>query len=90
MVAIGREFDRHGVPYVVGQMNEGALATAIAVQGAMALSPRLGELYGALGILNDPAGGVTYSDGAVEVSRAPGCGVTLATETLSLLWDSYA
>jgi L-alanine-DL-glutamate epimerase-like enolase superfamily enzyme len=88
MVGIGRRFDRHGVSYVVGQMNEGALATAIAVQGAMALSPRFGELYGALGIENDPADGVTYRDGEVSVPDGPGAGVSLSAGSLALLWDS--
>jgi L-alanine-DL-glutamate epimerase-like enolase superfamily enzyme len=89
MVAIGQRFDRHGVSYVVGQMNEGALATAIAVQGGMALSPRLGELYGALGIQNDPADGVMYHNGEVHVAAGPGAGVSLVTEKLTLLWDSH-
>jgi L-alanine-DL-glutamate epimerase-like enolase superfamily enzyme len=90
MVAIGRTFDRHGVSYVTGQMNEGALATAVAVQAGMALKPRVGELYGALGILNDPGTGVRYSDGTVSVPQMPGVGVSLRHDRLSLLWDSAA
>lgn len=90
LVAIGRRFDRNGVSYVMGQMNEGALATAIAVQAGMALKPRVGELYGALGILNDPGDGVTYGPGSVSVARRPGAGSNLRYDRLSLLWDSEA
>jgi len=90
VVAIGRAFDRHGVSYVMGQMNEGALATAIAVHAGMALEPRLGELYGALGIVNDPGTGVTYRDGAVSVPDQAGVGVSLRPDILALLWDSAA
>lgn len=90
LVAIGRRFDQDGVSYVMGQMNEGALATAIAVQAGMALKPRVGELYGALGILNDPGDGVTYGPGSVSVARRPGAGAQLRHDRLSLLWDSEA
>lgn len=90
LVAIGRRFDEQGVAYVVGQMNEGGLATAAAVQAAMALSPRLGELYGALGIENDPCAGVTYRDGRVAVPQGPGTGVSFRPEGLTHLWESNA
>lgn len=90
LVAIGRRFDQSGVPYVMGQMNEGALATAVAVQAGMALKPRVGELYGALGILNDPGDGVSYGPGSVSVPRQPGVGSRLRHDRLSLLWDSDA
>lgn len=88
LVEIGRRFDRHGVSYVMGQMNEGALATAVAVQAGMALKPRVGELYGALGILNDPGLGVSYKNGAVSVPKTPGVGATLRHDRLSLIWNS--
>ncbi|MCC7047406.1 MAG: mandelate racemase/muconate lactonizing enzyme family protein [Alphaproteobacteria bacterium] len=90
LVAIGRRFDQSGVSYVMGQMNEGALATAIAVQAGMALKPRVGELYGALGILNDPGDGVTYGPGSVSVACRAGAGSSLRHDRLSLLWDSDA
>ncbi|MSO65985.1 MAG: mandelate racemase [Alphaproteobacteria bacterium] len=90
LVAIGRTFDRHGVAYVMGQMNEGALATAVAVQAGMALNPRVGELYGALGIVNDPGAGVSYGPGTVSVPREPGVGVAIRRDRLTLAWDSEA
>jgi L-alanine-DL-glutamate epimerase-like enolase superfamily enzyme len=42
LLEIGRRFDRAGVRYVMGQMNEGTIATAIAVHAGMALSPLVG------------------------------------------------
>lgn len=86
MVEIGRKLSSHGVPYVVGQMNEGALATAIAIHCAMALKPMIGELYGALGILNDPATGVSYEGGKAFVSRGPGTGVEFDRSKAKELW----
>jgi L-alanine-DL-glutamate epimerase-like enolase superfamily enzyme len=88
LVEIGRRFDRHGVPYVVGQMNEGAIATAVAVEAGMALSPRIGELYGALGIENDAGAGVVYERGRVCVPAGPGIGVALRRDRVRLLWCS--
>jgi L-alanine-DL-glutamate epimerase-like enolase superfamily enzyme len=86
MVKIGRMLSKHGVPYVVGQMNEGALATAIAIHCAMALDPMIGELYGALGILNDPATGVRYEKGKACVGRGPGTGVEFDPSKTNDLW----
>jgi len=88
LVEIGRRFDRHGVSYVVGQMNEGAIATAVAVHAAMVLSPRISELYGALGIVNDAGAGVVYERGRVFVPPGPGIGVTLRRDMARLLWCS--
>lgn len=88
LVEIGRRFDRHGVPYVMGQMNEGAIATAIAVQAGMALSPRIGELYGALGIEDDAGAGVVYDRGRVFVPAGPGIGVVLQRDRIRPLWCS--
>jgi L-alanine-DL-glutamate epimerase-like enolase superfamily enzyme len=88
LLEIGRRFDRRGVRYVMGQMNEGAIATAIAVHAGMALSPLVGELYGALGIENDVAEGVSYRDGRVYVPDGPGIGVTLKRGFAVPLWSS--
>jgi L-alanine-DL-glutamate epimerase-like enolase superfamily enzyme len=88
LVEIGRRFDRHGVPYVVGQMNEGAIATAVAIEAGMALSPCIGELYGALGIENDAGAGVVYERGRVFVPAGAGIGVTLRRDRVRLLWCS--
>ncbi|HTS94233.1 MAG TPA: mandelate racemase/muconate lactonizing enzyme family protein [Stellaceae bacterium] len=87
MVKIGRTLSSHGVPFVVGQMNEGALATAIAIHCAMALEPMIGELYGALGILNDPATGVRYEHGRALVAHGPGTGSTFDPSKAKEIWS---
>ena len=88
LVEIGRRLDRDGVPYVVGQMNEGTIATAVAVHAAMALSPRIGELYGALGIENDAGAGILYQRGRVFVPAGAGIGVALQRDKVRFLWCS--
>jgi L-Ala-D/L-Glu epimerase / N-acetyl-D-glutamate racemase len=88
LIEIGRCFDRHNVPYVVGQMNEGAIATAIAVEAGMALSPWFGELYGALGIEDDAANGVSYNRGRVFTPAGPGIGLVLRRDKVRPLWSS--
>ena len=90
VVEIGRQLDQHGVSYVMGQMNEGGLATAVAVQAGMVLEPRVGELYGALGVIDDPAAGVTYRNGSVSTQNQPGVGVIVDTRRLNALWESNA
>ena len=88
VVDIGRRLDQHDVPYVMGQMNEGALATAVAVQAGMVLKPKVGELYGALNIDNDPGSGVAYRAGTVSTRRQAGVGVSIDEERLKLRWRS--
>jgi len=90
LVAMARKFDAADVGYVVGQMNEGAVATAVAVQAAMVVSPIVGELYGALGIENDPGSGVAYSNGCVGLPKLPGLGIGVERALMSLLWDSHS
>lgn len=64
-----------GVPFMIGQMNEGAVATAAALHLAVATRPLHAELYGADGLVNDPAEGLAYADGLVSVVDAPGLGL---------------
>lgn len=62
-------------PVMIGQMNEGALATAATLAAAAALRPRWGELYGADNLVDDPFDGIVYADGGVAVSGRLGFGV---------------
>lgn len=71
-----RRLEAAGVPYMIGQMNEGGLATAAAAHLALATSPVAAELYGADGLTDDPAPGLTYEDGRITVPSAPGLGLT--------------
>jgi len=64
-----------GVPFMIGQMNEGGAATAAALHVACASQPAFAELYGADGLDDDPAPGIVYADGQVRAGRQPGLGV---------------
>jgi L-alanine-DL-glutamate epimerase-like enolase superfamily enzyme len=77
LVAAAQRLAGAGISVMVGQMNEGALATAAAVSAAMAVRPRHAELYGAYGIADDPARGLAYRDGAACLEGSIGSGVVL-------------
>lgn len=74
-LAAARALRAAGVPFMIGQMNEGGLATAAALHLACATQPDHAELYGADGLTNDPAPGLTYRDGRVTAPLAPGLGL---------------
>jgi L-alanine-DL-glutamate epimerase-like enolase superfamily enzyme len=63
------------IRYVIGQMNEGMLATAAAAHLALASAPKYAELYGADGIVADPTPGGVHVNGHVVVPDGPGLGV---------------
>ena len=50
-----RRLSRAGVPFMIGQMNEGGAATAAALHVACATPPAFAELYGADGLVDDRA-----------------------------------
>lgn len=77
LVAQTRALQAAGIGVMVGQMNEGALATAAAAQAALAVRPPHAELYGAYGIAGDPARGLSYCDGAARLAEPIGIGVAL-------------
>lgn len=64
-----------GIGVMVGQMDEGRLATAAAVQCAAAARPTSGELWGFQRVAEDVATGVEVRDGHVLVPPGPGLGV---------------
>tara|TARA_R110002020_G_scaffold475295_2_gene709449 strand:- start:5910 stop:7001 length:1092 start_codon:yes stop_codon:yes gene_type:complete len=70
-----RELKAANIPFMIGQMNESAVATAAALHLAVAVRPLHAELYGADGIVDDPAEGLTYAGGRVAVRHAPGLGL---------------
>ena len=81
-MAAARRLSAAGVPFMIGQMNEGGVATAAALHTACASAPAYRELYGADGLADDPASGLTYADGAVSVGASSGLGITFdATRT---------
>lgn len=84
-VAAARQLRAAGVPFMIGQMNEGTLATSAAVQVAYATQPDFAELYGADGLGDDPAEGVRYANGQVEVAFDDGLGVRLDVSKTQLI-----
>jgi L-alanine-DL-glutamate epimerase-like enolase superfamily enzyme len=63
------------LPVLMGQMNEGMLATATAAHLALASSAKYAELYGSDGIVDDPTPGHVHENGRVRVPDGPGLGV---------------
>jgi L-alanine-DL-glutamate epimerase-like enolase superfamily enzyme len=88
MMEAARKLRTAGVPFMIGQMNEGAAATAAALHCACAARPAFAELYGADGLADDPARGISYRDGAVEADGGPGLGVTFDPSRTRLIWES--
>ncbi len=76
VVACGRRLQSAGIGVMVGQMNEGGVATAAALHAALALAPHHAELYGADGLVDDPSLGLDYGAGDVGVAEAAGLGLT--------------
>jgi L-alanine-DL-glutamate epimerase-like enolase superfamily enzyme len=76
-----------GVGVMIGQMNEGAMATAITAHCVMALKPRFAELYGCYGLLDDVTPGVTYANGAVRIPNGPGIGVMFEKNRCTKVWS---
>lgn len=73
------------IPFMLGQMNEGGVATAAALHLACATGPTFAELYGADGLADDPASGLFYAEGQLTGSQAPGLGLTVDLSKTSLL-----
>jgi len=89
-IAAARRLAAAGVPFMIGQMNEGGGATAAAYHCAVATAPAHAELYGADGLTDDPVAGVTYADGRIDLTRAGGLGVSLDPSHLNCIWELKA
>ncbi|MFE0587987.1 MULTISPECIES: mandelate racemase/muconate lactonizing enzyme family protein [Pantoea] len=74
-LAAARRLQAAGVPFMIGQMNEGHAATAAALQLCRVLQPQYAELYGADGLTDDPVSGLLYQHGSVQVTDSYGLGV---------------
>lgn len=75
-LAAARRLASAGVPFMIGQMNEGGTATAAALHAACATRPAFAELYGADGLVDDPCPGLAYAEGRLRVAAGPGLGVS--------------
>jgi L-alanine-DL-glutamate epimerase-like enolase superfamily enzyme len=72
-----------GLELMIGQTNEGGLATAAAAHCALAVKARYLELYGSEGLAEDPASGFALRQGAATIAERPGLGVTLDVSRLT-------
>lgn len=86
-VAAARLLSTAGIPFMIGQMNEGAAATAAALHVACATSPAFAELYGADGLIDDPVSGVSYMAGTVHADHASGLGVAFDAAATHLIGE---
>ena len=75
-----------GVGVMIGQMNEGAMATAITAHCVMAMKPEFAELYGCYGLLDDVTPGVTYANGAILIPNGIGIGVMFEKNRCAKVW----
>jgi L-alanine-DL-glutamate epimerase-like enolase superfamily enzyme len=73
------------IPFMIGQMNEGSVATAAALHLACASDPAFAELYGADGLINDPASGLSYRDGQLIGTQSAGLGLAFDLKKTHLL-----
>ena len=87
VVDVARRMHDAGVGVMVGQMNEGSMATALTIQCAMAAEPEFGELYGCYGLLDDPASGVRYADGRAYLPGKPGIGLEFEPSKTTTVWE---
>lgn len=76
LMRAAKKLKQANVPFMIGQMNEGNVATAAAIAASLAMAPEHAELYGADGLKDDPARGVCYHDGMVSMHDSYGLGVS--------------
>lgn len=84
-VRAARRLNAAGIPFMIGQMNEGAAATAAALHVAHACQPAHAELYGADGLGNDPVSGLTYLQGLVSSDALTGLGISFDPDCAELI-----
>jgi L-alanine-DL-glutamate epimerase-like enolase superfamily enzyme len=88
LIEAAKRFTDGGITVMVGQMNEGAAATAAAAHCALAMGSVRNELYGADGINDDPASGLRYDDGCLWLPPGPGIALVPDVTKLTLLWEN--
>jgi L-alanine-DL-glutamate epimerase-like enolase superfamily enzyme len=88
LMEAARKLAAAGASFMVGQMNEGAAATAAALHCTCATCPVFAELYGADGLDDDPVRGISYREGAVKADPGPGLGVNFDAAKTHLIWEN--
>jgi L-alanine-DL-glutamate epimerase-like enolase superfamily enzyme len=79
-----------GIPYMVGQMDEGMVATAAAVQCAAASRATFFEVHGHRRVATQPFSGIQVDGGSVIVPRGPGLAVDVDERPLRLVFLARA
>jgi L-alanine-DL-glutamate epimerase-like enolase superfamily enzyme len=74
-------------PYLIGQMDEGMLATAAAVQCALCANALSYELWGYQRVASQPFTGLSLEAGHMLAPASPGLGVTVDEAALRPLWS---
>ncbi|WP_080834320.1 mandelate racemase/muconate lactonizing enzyme family protein [Cohnella massiliensis] len=89
MMAVAESF---GLPYMLGQMDEGRLATAALVQIAAASKAGHFEVWGFQRVRpeDDPVSGLAIAGGSVIVPAGPGLGVTVDESQLEPIFSVRA
>ena len=87
VVHLARRFMDAGIAVMIGQMNEGSAATALAAYCAIAVRPAHAELYGAYGLLDDATSHVSYSKGQILLARQGDLGAQFKRNRCKLLWE---
>ena len=87
LLRAAKRLEEAAIPFMMGQMNEGGIATALAAHCALATGTPLRELYGAYGLISDPGSGISYDHGCVLIPDGPGLGMELQQETTNLIWE---
>jgi len=74
-----------GVPYMIGQMDEGMVATAAAVQAGAASTARFFEVHGYTRVASQPFKGLEMESGAMVVPEGPGLGVDVDESAMNCI-----
>jgi len=86
VVRMAERLQAAGIGVMVGQMNEGGAATALAAAAAIAACPAHAELYGAYGLLDDAVPVVTYDRGEAVLTADRALSHRLDRSRCTLLW----
>jgi len=75
-----------GIPYMIGQMDEGMLATAAAVHAAASSQARFFEIHGYKRVRSQPFRGLEIRRGSMILPKAPGLGVEVDESDLNCVY----
>jgi L-alanine-DL-glutamate epimerase-like enolase superfamily enzyme len=85
LMAMTATAEAAGLPYLLGQMDEGTLATAAALHCAAAAAPLSCELWGFQRVGSQPFSALHMQDGQVALPEGPGLGIAVEESALRLV-----